>query len=86
MTSIRLFMLASALVFLGCSVYGERNFPSSPELLSQNGLVSMTKIAEKVIDFDFFSKFNHFNKDQIVFITETEIQSYRLDLNFSILY
>lgn len=46
----------------------------------------MTKIAEKLIDFEFYNRFNHFNKDQIVFITETEIISYQLDLNFTVLY
>ena len=46
----------------------------------------MTKIAEKMIDFKFYNKFNHYNKDQIVFITDTEIVSYRLDVDYSVQY
>ena len=46
----------------------------------------MTKIVEKLIDFDFLNKFNHYNRDQIVFLTETDIISYRLDSTFSVQY
>ena len=82
----RILMLAWMALFLTGIASGEKA-ALLPDLgQDKTGLISMTKIAEKVMDFEFYNKFNHYNKDQLVFITDSEIISLRLDLNFSVQY
>lgn len=56
-------MLAWMALFISGLISSQTAIIPSELTQGNSGLISMTKIAEKVIDFEFHNKFNHYNKD-----------------------